>query len=130
MYILPGSLFDVRLHCSICICMYCLADAVINLPCSVELVEGLGVYLPAHVVLAAVRDSPTAFSLVRKLMGLLCVNTEMANALSRVRGSSQTWTRSHSKYFTCTCTWTLHYTCTIAVQNTQQLTDIAHSTVK
>ena len=52
-----------------------------------ELVEGLGVSLPAHEVLGAVRDSKTASSLTRKLMSLLFTNEEMAT--SSVRGKTK-----------------------------------------
>ena len=48
-----------------------------------ELVEGLGVSLPAHIILAAVRDSRTASSLVRKLMTILFTNQEMATCSVR-----------------------------------------------
>ena len=46
--------------------------------------EGLGVSLPAHLVLSAVRDSRSASSLVRKLMGLMFTREEMGT--SSVRG--------------------------------------------
>ena len=42
--------------------------------------EGLGVSLPSHDVLGAVRDSKIASSLTRKLMGLLFTNEEMARS--------------------------------------------------
>jgi hypothetical protein len=50
-------------------------------------VEGLGVSLPAHEVLGAVRDSKTASFLTRKLMSLLFTNEEMAT--SSVRGKTK-----------------------------------------
>ena len=56
-------------------------------PRYVELVEGLGVSLPAHELLGVVRDSRTASSLTRKLMGLLFTTEEMAN--SSVRGKTK-----------------------------------------
>ena len=52
-----------------------------------ELVEELGVSLPAHEVLGAVRDSKTASSLTRKLMSLLFTNQEMAT--SSVKGKTK-----------------------------------------
>ena len=52
-----------------------------------ELVEGLGVSLPTHEVLGAVRDSKTASSLTRKLMSLLFTNQEMAT--SSVKGKTK-----------------------------------------
>ena len=56
-------------------------------PRYIELVEGLGVSLPAHSLLGAVRDSPSASSLTRKLMGLLFTREEMAS--SSVRGKTK-----------------------------------------
>lgn len=46
----------------------------------VKLVEGLGVSLPSHDVLGAMKDSKIASSLTRKLMGLLFTNEEMARS--------------------------------------------------
>jgi hypothetical protein len=53
----------------------------------VELVEGLGVSLPAHEILGAVRDSKSASLLTRKLMSLLFTTEEMAT--SSVRGKTK-----------------------------------------
>ncbi|CAI8042284.1 hypothetical protein GBAR_LOCUS23497 [Geodia barretti] len=49
----------------------------------IELVEGLGVFLPAHEVLGAVTDSKTASSLMRKLMSHLFSTEEMATSSVR-----------------------------------------------
>lgn len=62
-------------------------QAKIAPPRYVELVEGLGVSLPAHVVTGAVRDSSSASSLTRKLMGLLFTRREMATC--SVRGKNK-----------------------------------------
>ena len=58
--------------------------AIVQPPHYVELMEGLGVSLPAHLLLSAVRDSSTASSLTRKVMGLLFCNEDMGT--SSVRG--------------------------------------------
>ena len=54
-------------------------------PRHIELVEGLGVSLPAHEVVGAVRDARSASSLTRKLMALLFTTEETKPPLDKQR---------------------------------------------
>ena len=56
-------------------------------PRMVELVEGLGVYVPAHQLLAATRAAKSASSLVRQLMDIVFTKEELSTCSVRGKGA-------------------------------------------
>ncbi len=71
----------------VCVCLM-QGYVKVEKPRLVELVEGLGVYVPAHTLLSAIRagkKSPSA--LLRQLMQVLFSEEEMATCSVRGRGN-------------------------------------------
>ena len=56
-------------------------------PRLVELVEGLGVLVPAHRLLAAMRAAKTSSSLVRQLMDVVFTKQELSTCSVRGKGN-------------------------------------------
>ena len=66
----------------------CPQEIRVDKPRMVELVEGLGVYVPAHKLLSAVRASKNSSSaLLRQLMGVIFTDEELRTSSVRGRGT-------------------------------------------
>ena len=66
----------------------CPQEIRVDKPRMVELVEGLGIYVPAHKLLSAVRASKNSSSaLLRQLMGVIFTDEELRTSSVRGRGT-------------------------------------------
>lgn len=88
---LASSAIGMKYLCSLELPVHyflCLQEIRVDKPRMVELVEGLGVYVPAHRLLSAVRAAKNSSSaLLRQLMGVIFTDEELRTSSVKGKGT-------------------------------------------